>query len=1109
MSEQEKKIGRSSATRLVWTVAFLGVVVGVIMLGIVFMTLSDIRTKRKNLDAIHAEMTHLLTSLDPHLTQGREELRTLLDGQGTGNVAGEWTMKLTSIVNDYTKRDIAGDPAIKASLNDFKDRVTTLKDIWRQCLRWAETYSTVIVAFPAAQKAADSSLRDLHAAISSIEGRQRLDHAIQIQRYLKGEGEEKGQFARKIITEMSDITRIPTIKTELADLSLLLERLLSENHIDNLADLKDNKFKSTLDRLRRCFTNLTLSELPSIVVNEELLRNVEIALFGQGYQIDSVHQTIVPGYGGLYSLCKDRLTLRASGKSLRVVVAQLFEDLKAARQQLAENLEFFATKIAGSAETALGKAWRNMLVVWLFSMIVFLALTARIARTVTQQVKAIGAANEDLKNEVYERKRAEDAVRKSEEKLRRANDELEDRVEKRTAELKNANELLGGEVEERKQAEQALRKSEEKYRALSTELSEGLTDVFEALKEISAGNTSVNIPETSEVELISKLKHTVNTTGRNIKEIVDLSHEFAIGLSEHFHILHLVSKGDLNARVTGASTVDLLELLKNVTNQMIESVSREIAERKRAEKVAGEANRAKSDFLANMSHEIRTPMNAVIGMTGLLLETELTDDQRDCAKTVQVSGESLLQIINDLLDFSKIEAGKLELETIDFDLRASLENLMEIVTQKAVDKGLELACVIQPEVPSNVKGDPGRLRQILLNLVTNAVKFTEKGEVVIRVSVEVESHSDIRLCFSVTDSGIGIPTDRLCRLFKPFSQADTSTTRKYGGTGLGLAISSQLVENMGGKITVSTEEGKGSIFSFTVVLEQGKDEKTVAVSHADISKKRVLVVDDNAVNREVLTTYFKSWGCEFGTASGPGEALSMLRSASENGLPYQAAIVDFVMPGMDGEALGREIKADKALKETALVMVTSWGLRGDAVRVKEIGFAAYLVKPIKQSQLLNCLLTVLGGPRSLRKDDGKHTLVTRHTLAEAKHKGHILLVEDNPVNQKLAVRLIGKTGIDADTVANGKEAVKALEMVSYDLVFMDVQMPEMDGYEATRIIRDPGSNVRNHNVPIVAMTAHAMKGDREKCIEAGMDDYISKPIRPEKLVQMMDKYLPS
>ena len=1109
MSKEKTKTDRSSVKKLVWTVAFLGVVVGLIMLGIVFMTLSDIRTERENLDSIQAEMTHLLTSLDPHLTQGREELRTLLNGQGTGDVAGQWTMRLTSIVNDYTKRDIAGDPAIKTALNDFKDKVTTLKDIWRQCLLWADNYSTVIVAFPATQKAADSSLRDLYATTSSIEGRQRLDHAIEIQRYLKGEEKEKGRLARKIITEMSDITRIPTIKTELADLSLLLERLLSESHIDNLADLKDNKFKSTLDRLRRGFTNLRLSQQPSIVANEDLLRNVEIALFGQGYQIDSIHQTIVPGYGGLYSLCKDRLTLRAEGENLRVDISQLFENLKAEKQQLAKSLENFATKIAGSAEKALGVAWRNMLAVWLFSTIVFLALTARIARTVTQQVKAIGTANQDLKNEVYERKRAEKAVRKSEEKLRKANDELEDRVEKRTAELKNANDMLGEEVEERKQVEQALRKSEEKYRALSTELSEGLIDVFEALKEISAGDTAVNIPEASEVELIRKLKQTVNSTGRNIKEIVDLSHEFAIGLSEHFHVLHLVSKGDLNARVTGTSTVDLLESLKNVTNQMIESVSKEIAERKQAEKVAGEANEAKSDFLANMSHEIRTPMNAVIGMTGLLLETELTDDQLDCARTVQASSESLLQIINDLLDFSKIEAGKMELETIDFDLRTSLENVMEIVTQKAIDKGLELACVIRPEVPSNVRGDPGRLRQILLNLVTNAVKFTEKGEVVLRVSVEEDSDAKINVCFTVTDSGIGIPTDRLNRLFKPFSQADTSTTRKYGGSGLGLAISKQLVENMGGKINVTSEEGKGSTFSFTVALKQGEDKKSPTVSHADITSKRVLVVDDNAVNREVLSAYFKSWGCKFGMASGPGEALSMLRAAAKNGLPYHATIVNFMMPEMDGEALGREIKADEAIKDTALVMVTSWGLRGDAIRVKEIGFAAYLVKPIKQSQLLDCLLTVLGGPRSTSKDDWKHTLVTRHSLSEIKFKGRILLVEDNPVNQKLAVRLIGKTGIDADTAANGKEAVKALEMTSYDLVFMDIQMPEMDGYEATRIIRDPGSNVRNHDVPIVAMTAHAMKGDRDKCIEAGMDDYISKPIRQEKLGQMIGKYLPS
>lgn len=521
------------------------------------------------------------------------------------------------------------------------------------------------------------------------------------------------------------------------------------------------------------------------------------------------------------------------------------------------------------------------------------------------------------------------------------------------------------------------------------------------------------------------------------------------------------------------------------------------------------ANMAKSQFLANMSHEIRSPMNGIIGMTGLLLDTDLDQEQREYAEAVQVSGNSLLNIINDILDFSKIEAGKFDLEIIDFDLHTAVDDVSDMQALRAHNKGLEIVSIFHPDVPSRLRGDPGRLRQIVLNLLGNAIKFTEKGEVIIRISLEEETGTHATIRFAVTDTGIGIPQDRMDILFRSFSQLDSSNARKYGGTGLGLAISKQLAEMMGGEIGVESKLGKGSTFWFTVVLEkQPKGKEASKVLPTNMRGKRILVVDNNATNREVICGCLKSWGCLYQEASNAQEALEQMCHAVKTGTPFHLAIIGFMMLGMDGEALGREIKSDPALKKTLLIMLSSQGQRGDAARVKDIGFAAYLTKPIKSSQLFNCLQLVFGSASGQKENGHEQSLITRHTLAEAKKPfARILLVEDEIINRTFALSLLKKLGYRVDAVPSGMEAIKKLESLPYDIVLMDVQMPGMDGYEVTRVIRDVESNVLNHDIPVIAVTAHAMKGDRERCIEKGMDDYISKPIEPEKLIEVIERQL--
>ncbi|MHC4399157.1 MAG: ABC transporter substrate-binding protein [Planctomycetota bacterium] len=702
--------------------------------------------------------------------------------------------------------------------------------------------------------------------------------------------------------------------------------------------------------------------------------------------------------------------------------------------------------------------------------------------------------------EEEDRKRAELA-------LREAHGELERRVDERTAELERANANLQREVAERKQAEQTLRESEAVYLSLVESLP------LNVLRKDLEGRVVFGNQRYCETlghplhELVGKTDFDLFPRGLAEKYRSDDATVIATGEVMEIIEEHVKPDGEMiYVQVLKAPVCDADGKIVGMQGMFWDVTARErAAEAVRTAKEAAEAaSRAKSDFLANMSHEIRTPMNAIIGMTELVLDTELGASQRDYLKMIRESGESLMSVINDVLDFSKIEAGKLDLESAPFDLREGLGDTMKSLALRAHSKGLELACQIPPQVPDRLVGDVGRLRQIVVNLVGNAIKFTEVGEVVLVVQRQSHSEDEVVLRFAVTDTGIGIAEEKRAAVFDAFEQADGSTTRRHGGTGLGLAISSRLVQLMGGQIWVESEVGRGSTFHFTAPfgLARGEAAEAAPAQPTIVQDTRVLVVDDNATNRCILEEMLRNWGMDPTVVPGGHDALRLLRKARESGEPYRVVLSDANMPEMDGFTLAEEIKRRTELDNTIIMMLTSGDRPGDISRCEKLGIAAYLLKPIKQSELFDAIVMALG-VTSL-EDEGAERLAVDRTCRLRPLR--VLLAEDSLVNQRLAVGLLEKYGHTVVVANHGREAIAALESQEFDLVLMDVQMPEIDGYEATAVIRAKEKQAGTH-IPIIAMTAHAMKGDRERCLEAGMDDYVAKPVRAKQLFETIEALL--
>jgi two-component system sensor histidine kinase/response regulator len=1044
----------------------LGFVMVAVMIGQSGLQLQSMRTSREKLQDQEERLNQSTREILQRAGEARREIQATLDG----NVSFTGSSAVASLAQAARQLSMSTDDlsALEA-LNQLDSAANHMSAVEILALAWRNHHDVNLENLARQRAQVRAYLAALRNEAELQEGQRRLRKAIRFQQWRKAQGEEAARTA-VILTEQEERESQPLneFRTDAADLARIVEILNGEPNVTDLANIKDNELWSALDR---------------IIYEPELIQSLKTTLFGPGFTVDEQHRKISVTGEGLYSLLRDALLLRRDHEKLKDDLDVASHSIDGAVAAFGKSAQVRSQGLALEKEKIFAANWRQMLVFGVACLLVFWVLAWLISRAISHRVLAIDLAKAEA-----------DSGRQTAQRLMQEQQAANQELGRLAAALTTSEVFLQSLVEN---LPVAIYRKDIEGRFIFA--NQRFCDSKRRLSAEVLGKTNFEIGSATRAEEYQAIDRLLMET-RQPSEMEEVWLDF--NGEERWKRIIRFAVLDTNGQViaTQGMAWDVTTAKQAEQNMKL------------AKEAAEEAARAKSEFLANMSHEIRTPMNGVIGMTELLLGSDLAAQEREFVETIRVSAETLLRIINDILDFSKIEAGKMTIELLNFDLVQTIESTLDIVAGSASSKGIDLVQCVPVGVPTRLRGDPGRLRQILTNLIGNAIKFTEKGEVVAGVGQESETATHTVLKFYVRDTGIGITVEAQSRLFEAFSQADGSTTRKYGGTGLGLAIARRLVEMMQGEIGVDSQTGVGSTFWFTARLEK----QAVEAAAAEIRYHptvRVLVIDHHATMREIVCDQILGWKMQAnGAASGP-EAMRKLRLAAQEGKPYDVALLDAQMPGMEPLALAHTIKGDSLIAGVRLVALTSLGQPHSPEEFKRAAIDAYLVKPIKQSRLFECLEKTMIDSKGSEGDANPDPVAGSgdHSRADRQpEKARILLAEDNHINQFIALGLLRKLGYRADTVVNGLIVLEALQSTRYDLILMDCQMPEMDGYETARSIRrreqSAGHGFHRPPIHIIAITAHAMQGDREKCLAAGMDDYVSKPIRLQELRTALERW---